>query len=48
MEKQHFVAPARPKRQNFLQEMTTEEQAVMGQHFAYVEKLHSEGKLVLS
>lgn len=48
MELLHFVALAKPKRKNFLQEWTQEEKAIMAQHFAYVEKLQSEDKLILS
>jgi uncharacterized protein YciI len=48
MELLYFVGQARPKRENFIQSMTPEEQAIFAQHFAYCEKLHSEDKLLLS
>jgi hypothetical protein len=38
MEQFQLIGLARPKRANFVKEMTPEEQATMGQHFAYVEK----------
>jgi uncharacterized protein YciI len=48
MELLQFIGLARPKRENFVQNMTDEEKAVFAEHFAYVEKLHSERKLVIS
>lgn len=48
MEQFQFIGLARPKRENFVKEMTPEEQAIMGHHFAYVEKLHAEGKVVVT
>jgi uncharacterized protein YciI len=43
-----FIGTARPKRENWLATITPDEQAVMGQHFAYVNTLFSEGKIVFS
>jgi len=48
MELLQFIGLARPKRENFVQSMTNDEKAVFAEHFAYVEKLHSEGKLIIS
>jgi uncharacterized protein YciI len=48
MELMKFIGLARSKRENFVQSMTEEEKAVFAEHFAYVEKLHSEEKLVIS
>ncbi|WP_423751915.1 YciI family protein [Heliobacterium chlorum] len=38
----------RPKRDNFIETMNTEEMSVMGQHAEHCQRLFSEGKLVLS
>ena len=43
-----FIGLARSKGKDFVQNMTDEEKAVFAQHFAYVENLDSEGKLVIS
>ena len=43
-----FMGTARPKRERWLETMTDEERAVMAQHFAYVNRLYSEGSIVFS
>lgn len=43
-----FIGLARPKKENFVQNLTDEEKAIFAQHFAYVERLHIEEKLVIS
>lgn len=48
MEQLHFVSIAKAKRENWLQDITQEERAVMGQHFEYVEQLSSEGKVIFA
>ncbi|CRK81978.1 YciI family protein [Neobacillus massiliamazoniensis] len=48
MEQLYFLETAIPKKENWLQNMTEEEKAVMAQHFAYVNQLFSEGKIFFS
>lgn len=43
-----FIGTARPKRENWVATMTSDEQAIMGQHFEYINKLFSEGKIIFS
>lgn len=45
MEVLHFLATAKPRRENFIQSLTEEEKAVMANHFAYTNQLFSEGKI---
>ncbi len=42
-----YISTMRPKRPDFLASMTPEERAVMEQHFAYVQRLFDQGKLLL-
>ena len=42
-----FIETLRPKRENFVATMTTEEKAVMEEHFAYTRKLFEQGKILL-
>ncbi len=46
MELLQFLATAKPKRENWMQNITEVEKAVMAQHFAYANQLFSEGKIV--
>lgn len=39
---------AKSRRENWFQNMTEEEKAVMGQHLMYVKRLESEDKLMMS
>jgi uncharacterized protein YciI len=48
MEQLQFLATAIPKKENWKQNMTDEEKAVMAQHFAYVNQLFAEGKIFFS
>ncbi|TVY10824.1 YciI family protein [Paenibacillus cremeus] len=48
MEQLRFLATARPKTDHWLQNMTDEEKAVMGQHFAYANQTFAEGKIVFA
>jgi uncharacterized protein YciI len=41
----HFLATAKPRRENFIQTLTEEEKAVMAKHFAYTNQLFSEGNI---
>ena len=43
-----FVYLLQPKRSNFIETITEEEQAVMDVHFEYLQNLLAEGKLVLA
>lgn len=46
MELRQFLATAKPKRENWLQNISEEEKKVMAQHFAYANQSFSEGKIV--
>lgn len=46
MELLQFLATARPKRENWLQNITEEEKTIMAQHFAYTNQSFQEGKIV--
>lgn len=46
MELLQFLATARPKRENWLQNITEEEKTVMAQHFVYANQFFSEGKII--
>ncbi len=48
MEQLHFLGTAKPKIENWLLNMTEEEKAIMAQHFAYVNELFSEGKVIFT
>ncbi|WP_139492861.1 YciI family protein [Brevibacillus dissolubilis] len=43
---QEFLYLFKPKRENFLQTLTPEEMAAMGQHAAYTQNLHAAGKII--
>ena len=43
-----FIGTSRPKSENCVATMTADEQAIMGQHFEYINKLYTEGKIVFS
>jgi uncharacterized protein YciI len=42
-----YLSTMRPRRPDFLSSMTSEERAVMEEHFAYVQRLFDQGKLLL-
>ena len=42
-----FIETLRPKRENFVTTMTTEEKEVMAEHFDYTRKLFGEGKILI-
>ncbi|MCP5114407.1 MAG: hypothetical protein GY953_26555 [bacterium] len=46
--KKHFLIRIQPVRATFNDDATPEEQKVMGKHFAYLQKLLKEGKLVMA
>ncbi|NHM34002.1 YciI family protein [Neobacillus terrae] len=48
MEKKQFLATAKPRTENFLQNMSEEEKAVFDKHFVYVNQMFSEGKILFS
>lgn len=48
LEKKQFLATAKPKTENFLQNMSEEEKTVFAKHFAYVNQLFLEGKILFS
>ncbi|WP_134701216.1 YciI family protein [Ammoniphilus sp. YIM 78166] len=48
MEKLEFLAIAKAKRENWLTTMTDEERMVMGKHLEYVQRMFSEGNVVLA
>lgn len=43
-----FIYKIQPARPNFLTESTPEENAIMGEHFAYLKDLLAKGQLVLA
>lgn len=48
MEQMQFLATAIPKTENFIQNMNDQEKAIFAKHFAYVNQLFSEGKILFS
>jgi uncharacterized protein len=45
---EQFLCFLRPTRENFIQTSTQEESAIVGEHFAYLQELLAEGKLILA
>jgi uncharacterized protein len=45
---EEFVYVIRPKRENFIETMTEEENKIMGTHFQYLKELLAEDKLILA
>ncbi|MEO2074068.1 MAG: YciI family protein [Bacillus sp. (in: firmicutes)] len=45
---EEFVYVIRPKRENFIETMTEEENKIMGTHFQYLKALLAEEKLILA
>lgn len=45
---EEFVYVIRPKRENFIETMTEEENKIMGTHFQYLKELLAEEKLILA
>ncbi|MDQ1146172.1 uncharacterized protein YciI [Bacillus sp. SORGH_AS 510] len=45
---EEFVYVIRPKRENFIETMTEEENKIMGTHFQYLNELLTEEKLILA
>jgi uncharacterized protein YciI len=43
-----FICILTPPRQTFVEDITDDERAIMSRHFAYLEGLLAEGKLVLA
>ncbi|HEU4965793.1 MAG TPA: YciI family protein [Bacilli bacterium] len=47
-EKKEFVYKLNPSRPTFIQDMTAEEEAVMGRHFHYLQGLLKEQRLIMA
>ena len=45
---EQFLYFLRPARENFIQTITEEESAIIGEHFAYLQGLLAEGKLIIA